>query len=59
LRTRARQLKFLRKGLSEAGFVVDVASDGMDGLHLAQEGEFDLVILDVMMPSLDGWQVLT
>lgn len=50
---------FLKKGLVEAGFVVDVAEDGMGGLHLAQEVEFDLVILDVMLPGLDGWQVLT
>ena len=50
--------KFLKKGLSEAGFVTDVAADGLEGLHLAQEVEFDLVILDVMLPVLDGWQVL-
>ena len=50
--------KFLKKGLGEAGFVVDVASDGIDGLELAQNYEFDLIILDVMLPSLDGWQVL-
>ena len=50
--------KFLKKGLEEAGFVVDVAGDGMEGLHLARELEFDLIILDVMLPSLDGWQVL-
>ncbi len=50
--------KFLKKGLSEAGYVVDVAADGLEGLHLAQEVEFDLVILDVMLPKLDGWQVL-
>jgi two-component system copper resistance phosphate regulon response regulator CusR len=50
--------KFLKKGLSEAGYVVDVASDGLMGLHLAQELEFDLVILDVMLPVMDGWQVL-
>lgn len=50
--------KFLKKGLGEAGFVVDVAADGWEGLHLAQELEFDLVILDVMLPGLDGWQVL-
>lgn len=55
----AKTAKFLKKGLSEAGFVVDVAGDGLDGLYLAQEVEFDLVILDVMIPSLDGWQVLT
>jgi two-component system copper resistance phosphate regulon response regulator CusR len=51
--------KFLKKGLGEAGFVVDVAGDGLDGLHLAQELQFDLIILDVMLPGLDGWQVLT
>ena len=50
--------KFLKKGLGEAGFVVDVAADGVDGLHLAQELQFDLIILDVMLPGLDGWQVL-
>jgi two-component system copper resistance phosphate regulon response regulator CusR len=55
----AKTAKFLKKGLGEAGFVVDVAQDGLDGLHLAQELQFDLVILDVMLPGLDGWQVLT
>ncbi len=50
--------KFLKKGLSEAGFVVDVAADGLEGLHLAQVVDFDLVILDVMLPLLDGWQVV-
>lgn len=51
--------KFLKKGLSEAGFVVDVTRDGLEGLHLAQEMDFDLLVLDVMLPSLDGWQILT
>ena len=51
--------KFLKKGLSEAGYVIDVAADGLEGLHLAQEVDFDLVILDVMLPALDGWKVLT
>jgi two-component system, OmpR family, copper resistance phosphate regulon response regulator CusR len=51
--------KFLKKGLGEAGFVADVAVDGFDGLHLALEIDLDLIILDVMIPSLDGWQVLT
>jgi two-component system copper resistance phosphate regulon response regulator CusR len=50
--------KFLKKGLSEAGYVIDVAADGLEGMHLAQEVDFDLVILDVMLPKLDGWQVL-
>jgi two-component system copper resistance phosphate regulon response regulator CusR len=50
--------RFLRKGLSEAGYVVDVAGDGTQGLYLALEMEFDLIVLDVMLPGLDGWQVL-
>jgi len=49
---------YLRQGLSEAGYVVDLARDGRDGLHLAAEGRYDLVILDVMLPGLDGWQVI-
>lgn len=49
---------YLRQGLAEAGFVVDIARDGLDGLHLAQTGEYDLVVLDVMLPRLDGWGVL-
>ena len=49
---------FLKRGLSEAGYVVDVAADGLEGLHLALEVDVDLIILDVMLPSLDGWEVL-
>ncbi len=49
---------YLRQGLSEAGFVVDLARDGLDGLHLAQNGDYDLIVLDVMLPSLDGWGIL-
>ncbi len=50
---------YLRKGLSENGFVVDVAYQGEDGLHLAQTGNHDLIILDVMLPEQDGWSVIT
>ena len=50
--------KFLQKGLGEAGYVVDVAADGIEGLHLAMEVDVDLIILDVMLPALDGWEVL-
>ena len=49
---------YLKQGLSEAGFVADLARDGVDGLHLALTGDYDLVVLDVMLPGLDGWQVL-
>ncbi len=55
----AKTANFLKKGLSEAGFVVDVAGNGLDGYHLARESAFDLIILDVMLPHMDGWQVLT
>ena len=51
--------KFLKKGLTEAGFIVDVACNGLEGFHLAQEIDFDLIILDVMLPVMDGWQVLS
>ncbi|AKM31053.1 DNA-binding response regulator [Pandoraea faecigallinarum] len=51
--------QYLKKGLSEAGYVVDVANDGIDGLHMAVAGTYDLVILDVMLPGKDGWEVLT
>ena len=49
---------YLRQGLTEAGFVVDLARDGLDGLHLALNGEYELVVLDVMLPTLDGWGIL-
>jgi two-component system, OmpR family, copper resistance phosphate regulon response regulator CusR len=49
---------YLRQGLSEAGFVVDLARDGFDGLHLAQTGDYDLLVLDVMLPGLDGRGIL-
>ena len=49
---------YLKQGLSEAGFVADLARDGLDGLHLALTDDYDLVVLDVMLPKLDGWQVL-
>jgi two-component system copper resistance phosphate regulon response regulator CusR len=49
---------YLRRGLSEAGFVVDTARTGADGLHLAMNESYDLVVLDVMLPEMDGWEVL-
>ncbi|OGA36599.1 MAG: DNA-binding response regulator [Betaproteobacteria bacterium RIFCSPLOWO2_12_FULL_64_23] len=49
---------YLRQGLSESGYAVDVAIDGIDGRHLAQETEYDLVVLDVNLPGMDGWSVL-
>jgi two-component system, OmpR family, copper resistance phosphate regulon response regulator CusR len=50
---------YLRKGLSENGFIVDVADQGEDGLHCTCTGNYDFIILDVMLPARDGWSVLT
>ncbi len=55
----AKTARFLKKGLGEAGFVVDGTRDGEDGLNLALEVEFDLIVLDLMLPGLDGWQILS
>ncbi|MBI2754661.1 MAG: heavy metal response regulator transcription factor [Betaproteobacteria bacterium] len=49
---------YLRQGLAESGFVTELASNGLDGLHLAQTGDYDLLVLDVKLPGLNGWQVL-
>ena len=50
--------EYLRKGLSAEGFVVDVANNGVDGLHLALEGQYDAIVLDRMLPGIDGLAVL-
>ncbi len=49
---------YLKQGLSEAGFQVSLARTGLDGHHLAMTEEFDLLILDVMLPDIDGWRIL-
>ena len=49
---------YLKQGLIEAGYVVDLARNGEDGLHSALSEAYDLVILDVMLPGIDGWAVL-
>jgi len=49
---------YLRKGLTESGFVVDLANDGQRGLALATSGKHDLVILDIMLPDCDSWTIL-
>jgi len=49
---------FLAKGLREAGFAVDLAQDGRTGLELARATKFDLLVVDVMLPNKDGWQVV-
>lgn len=49
---------YLRQGLTEAGFQVALARNGLDGHHLAMTESFDLIILDVMLPDVDGWRIL-
>lgn len=49
---------YLRKGLSESGFIVDVAADGEEGLLLAVTHSYDLLVCDVMLPRIDGWAVV-
>jgi two-component system, OmpR family, copper resistance phosphate regulon response regulator CusR len=49
---------YLKKGLTECGYAVDLARNGTDGLHLALANTYDLVVLDVMLPGIDGWQVM-
>ena len=49
---------YVRQGLMEAGFVVDLARNGLDGHHMAMTEAYDLIILDVMLPDIDGWRIL-
>ncbi len=49
---------YVSKGLTEHGYVVDIADNGIEGLHLASSGNYDLILLDVMLPGADGWSVL-
>ena len=49
---------YLKKGLEENGYVVDIARDGIEGKYLATEGDYALILLDVMLPGIDGFAVL-
>ncbi|MDB5774340.1 MAG: DNA-binding response regulator [Herbaspirillum sp.] len=49
---------YLRRGLTESGFVVDWVQNGTDGLHHASTEQYELIVLDVMLPGMDGWEVL-
>jgi len=49
---------YLKKGLIEHGFTVDIASEGEDGLHLARTEAYDLIVLDVMLPGRSGWSII-
>jgi two-component system, OmpR family, copper resistance phosphate regulon response regulator CusR len=53
-----RTARLLAKGLGEAGHVVDVCADGLDGLAAATSGSYDIIVLDLMLPKLDGWSFL-
>ena len=48
----------LKKGLAELNIVSDISSDGIDGLARAEKEEYDLILLDVMLPGIDGWEVV-
>jgi len=50
--------EYIKQGLGEAGFTVDLAHNGLDGHHLAMVESYDLIILDVMLPDMNGWQIL-
>jgi two-component system copper resistance phosphate regulon response regulator CusR len=54
----AKTSEYLRQGLTEAGFIVDLARTGLDGHHLAMTERYDLIVLDVMLPDIDGWRIL-
>ena len=54
----AKTGEYLKKGLTESGFNVELAVNGLDALYQAMSEDYDLILLDIMLPKLDGWQVL-
>ncbi len=50
---------YVKRGLSESGYTVDVARDGIEGRYLALEGDYQMVVLDIMLPGIDGFGVLS
>jgi len=50
--------EYLKQGLGEAGFIVEMADNGLDGYHQAMTACFDLIVLDVMLPDVNGWRIL-
>jgi hypothetical protein len=57
-RRRRKTADYLHRGLTEQGYTVDLARDGVEGLHLALESDYAVIVLDVMLPGLDGFGVL-
>ena len=53
-----RLSNIIKKGLLEEGYAVDVAYDGEEGQYLAESEEYDLIILDIMLPKMDGLEIL-
>ena len=49
---------YIKQGLTESGFVIELVRNGLDGHHKAITGEFNLIILDVMLPDINGWRIL-
>jgi two-component system copper resistance phosphate regulon response regulator CusR len=58
LEDEVKTANFLKQGFSEAGFVVSLAANGIDGRRLIESGAFDLIVLDIMLPGIDGWDTL-
>ena len=50
--------EYLAKGLTEAGFVVDHTDNGLNGYHLAMTADYDLIVLDIMLPDVNGWDIV-
>ncbi len=51
-------LRSLAQALREEGYAVDTAADGEDGLFKAEGYDYDAIVLDVMLPKMDGWEIL-
>jgi two-component system copper resistance phosphate regulon response regulator CusR len=54
----AKTANFLKRGFTEAGFQVNLATDGLEGRRQIEVGSFDLIVLDILLPGLDGWKIL-
>ena len=53
-----KTVQYLVKGFTEHGFVVDASHTGIDGLHLAETGDYHVIVLDIMLPDIDGWEII-